>query len=265
MLIPMTAWNTQHQTESGSACPLSLRRLALLACALFIGHAAQAARLTTGPNFPPLSDQSRADGGIATRIVLAAFQGLGERVTLDWLPWKRGFEETKAGHYQATFPYVRSTEREMDFLYSDVIFTNQSFLWTRTGDVLSAQDLSTFKGKKALCVPHGYHSPIEDILHAQIASGDVRVERPVTRESCLRMLASKRVDATAGSEGEVGGSLLATGLGANISHAEKPIAELEYFLIAPKADPHAAALINRFNAELRKMKTDGRYKRLAVE
>lgn len=261
----MNAWNPQRHFGLYTARVRRLRCLVLQVCALLTTPVVLAVDLTTGPNFPPLSDQSKADGGIATRIVLATFQGMGDAVSLDWLPWKRGFEETKAARYHATFPYVRSPERELDFLYSDAIFTNQSFLWTRTGDTLNAQDPSTFKGQRALCIPHGYRSPIEDVLRTQIASGEVRVERPITRESCIRMLVSKRVDATTGSEGEVGASLLATGLGAQISRGDKPIVELDFFLIAPKSDPQSAALINRFNNQLRKMRADGRYRRLAEE
>jgi polar amino acid transport system substrate-binding protein len=261
----MNAWNPRHHFGLYATCVRSLRYLVLPVCALLSTPVVLAVDLTTGPNYPPLSDQSKADGGIATRIVSATFQSMGEAVLLDWLPWKRGFEDTKAGRYQATFPYVRSPERELDFLYSDVIFTHQSFLWTRTGDTLSAQDPSTFKGQKALCIPHGYRSPIEDVLRTQIASGEVRVERPITRESCIRMLVSKRVDATTGSEGEVGASLLATGLGTQISRGKKPIVELDFFLIAPKSNPQSAELINRFNSQLRKLRADGQYRRLAEE
>ena len=248
-----------------AACVRDLARRVLQFGVLLTAPAVLAVNLTTGPNFPPLSDQSKADGGIATRIITATFQSMGEAVTLDWLPWKRGFEETKAGRYHGTYPYVRSPERELDFWYSDAIFTNQSFLWTRTGDTLSAQDPSTFKRQRVLCVPHGYLSPMEDVLRTQIASGEVRVERPVTREGCIRMLVSKRVDATTGSEGEIGASLVATGLGAQISRGDKPIVELEYFLIAPKSDPQSAAMVKRFNSQLRKLKADGRYRRLVDE
>lgn len=261
----MKVWNRQHQIGPYAAWVRNFPRRVFQVCTLLTAPAVLAINLTTGPNFPPLSDQSKVDGGIATRIISATFQSMGEVVTLDWLPWKRGFEETKVGRYHATYPYVRTPERELDFWYSDAIFTNQSFLWTRTGDTLSAQDPSTFKGQRALCVPHGYRSPIEDVLRTQIASGEVRVERPVTRESCIRMLASKRVDATTGSEGEIGASLLATGLGAQISRSEKPIVVLDFYLIAPRSDPQSAALINRFNSQLRKLKADGRYRRLVDE
>ncbi len=214
--------------------------------------------LTTGQDDPPFTDSSRADGGIATRLVLAAFRSAGMEPRLDWLPWKRGYSLTKSGAYQASFPYLHAPEREQDFLFSDPIFTDPSYLWTRAGDRLTPDDPERFKGR-TICVPQNYHSPLQDLLAPLLASGDVRMERPETPDKCLQMLAAGRIDALSGEEDEIAGPLQALGQANHIGRSSTPLAVLEFCVIFPRETVGSAELAERFNAALRRMKEDGRY------
>jgi polar amino acid transport system substrate-binding protein len=224
-------------------------------CLLGTVARAETVSLTTGQDDPPFTDRSRPDGGIATRLVLAIFHGMGYETQLDWLPWRRGYSLTKTGVYQASFPYLKTPEREHDFIYSDVIFSDASYLWTRAGDSLSTEDLGSFKNK-TICVPQGFHSPLLVTLSALIDRGEVKIERADTPEKCVQMLAAGRVDALSGQEAEITLPIKANNLEGSIVHGTVPLMKLDFYVIFNKEN---AALARRFNQTLRQMKEDGSY------
>jgi len=62
--------------------------------------------LTTGNNYPPFTGLELSYGGMATTLVIKAFEKSGYFVKeVDWLPWKRGYSMAKVGEYHGTFPY----------------------------------------------------------------------------------------------------------------------------------------------------------------
>lgn len=227
----------------------------LVCCFLGAAAGAETVSLTTGQDDPPFTDRTRADGGIATRLVLAVFHTMGYETQLDWLPWRRGYSLTKSGVYQASFPYLKTPEREHDFIYSDVIFSDASYLWNRAGDTLSAEDPGGFKNK-TICVPQGFHSPLLVTLSALIDSGEVKIERPDTPEKCVQMLAAGRVDALSGQEAEIAVPIKANNLAGIIVHGPTPLMKLDFYVIFNKDN---AALARRFNQTLQQMKDDGSY------
>ena len=236
-------------------------RRSLLACCLYIFAACFSARaetiaLTTGQDDPPFTDSTRPDGGIATRLVLDVFRAMGVQTRLDWLPWRRGYSLTKSGAYRASFPYLKTAERDRDFLYSDTIFSDFSYLWTRADDAIGHDDLARFKGR-TICVPLGYHSPLLDLLGEMIDREDVKLERPDTPERCVQMLVAGRVDALSGQKAEIAASIHTLGLAGKIVHDPTPLARLDFHVIFSRIG--AGDLPDRFNAALRRMKDDGRY------
>ena len=216
---------------------------------------AETIALTTGQDDPPFTDSTRADGGIATRLVLSVFQTMGYETKLDWLPWRRGYILTRSGVYQASFPYLRTAERERDFIFSDSIFSDFSYLWIRAGDTLSGENPAGFKDK-TICVPRGFHSPLLSLLEGMTARHEVRVERPDSPEKCVQMLAAGRVDALSGQKSEIALPLKAGHLEGAIVQAVPPLAKLDFHVIFNKDN---AALARRFNQTLQRMKDDGSY------
>ena len=244
------------------------RAVFLVICSLCLivlpqGNAAIAETIavTTGMDDPPFTDHTRNDGGTATQLVLKVFRTMGYQIKLDWLPWRRGYSLTRSGAYQASFPYLRTEERERDFLFSDPIYSDASYLWTRAGDTLSLDDLTGFKGK-IVCIPQGFHSPLLVVLSAMIERQEVRVERADTPEKCVQMLAAGRVDALSGQELEIEFPLRANGLTGKIAHGPTPLMKLDFHVIFPKSDSNSADLVRRFNEALARMRDDGSYARL---
>ena len=243
-------------------------RRSLLACCLYVVTACVTARaetvaLTTGQDSPPFTDSTRPDGGIATHLVLEIFRSMGVQTRLDWLPWRRGYSLTKSGVYQASFPYLRTADRERDFFFSDPIFSDFSYLWTRSDDVIGTSDPGRFKNR-TICVPQGFHSPLLDLLKTLIARGEVKLERPDTPEKCLQMLAAGRVDALSSQEAAIATPIRALGLAGRIVRDPAPLAKLDFYVVFPRSDAGAGDLQTRFDAGLRRMKEDGRYAALMV-
>ena len=219
---------------------------------------AETVALTTGQDNPPFIDSAKPDGGTATQLVLEVFRAMGAQPTLEWLPWRRGYSLTRSGVYQASFPYLRTAERERDFLYSDPIFTDFSYLWIRADDTLSPDHPARFKGR-TICVPQSFQSPLLDLLGAMVARDEVKLERPDTPEKCVQMLAAGRIDALSGQEAEIAVLLQALALTGRIVHAPPPLARLDFHVIFPRGGAHAPELLEHFNAMLQRMRDDGRY------
>lgn len=235
-------------------------RRSLLVCCVYalacFSARAETIALTTGQDDPPFTDRTRPDGGIATRLVLEVFHAMGAQTRLDWLPWRRGYSLTKSAVYQASFPYLKTAERERDFLYSEPIFSDFSYVWTRADDAIGADDPTRFRGR-TICVPQGYHSPLLDLLGALIERDEVKLERPDTPEKCVQMLIAGRVDALSGQETEIAVPIQLLGLAGRLAHDPVPLAKLDFHVIFSRTG--TGDLPDRFNAALRRMKDDGRY------
>ena len=241
----------------------TLLGLYLYLAAACLPAGAEAVRLTSGLDDPPFTDSARPDGGIVTRLVIETFRAAGTQPKLDRLPWRRGYSLAKSGEYQAGFPFLKTPERERDFFFSDPVFTDFSYLWTRAGDPLSPEDPARFKGR-TICVPQGYHSPLQDLLAAGIARGEVAVNHPETPEKCVQMLVAGRVDAMSSQEKQIALSIQALGMAGLIAKCPTPLARLDFHVVFPRAAAGSAGLLARFNAALRQMRESGRYTALTA-
>ncbi|WP_269533505.1 ABC transporter substrate-binding protein [Chitinimonas sp. BJYL2] len=238
-------------------------RLYLAALCLFCPVLATAAPvlLATGTAYPPFADEAEPGGGLTVQIVKAVFARMGEASQIEVLPWKRGYAATLAGKYQATFPYIRTAEREKVFLYSAPIIQSQSYLFTLPGRQFDLHRPTTLK-KQALCVPNGWAAVGQDKVDAAVAMGTLRLERPNDIHSCIRMVSAGRAD------GIVLMDLLArtlfaiNGMEHRFERSAIPVGATELALIAPRDAPGSAALLTRFNEALMAMKADGSYQRL---
>jgi len=227
---------------------LSNLRVVLLVVMFLTGVAgrAETVTVTTDANQPPFTDISKSDGGIATRKVIAAFRAAGMAPELDWLPWRRGLSETEKGTFAATFPYLKTAERERSFFYSDPIYYDESYLWMRSGAAISLEDASSLSGK-TLCVPRGYWSPLKALLSAQIDRREIKVEQPESQETCVRMLAVGHADFMSGEEFEIGPLLLPED---RIVHSPRPIQLLAFHVLFSRKSQNAAELVKRFDLAL---------------
>ena len=233
------------------------QNVALLAWLLFaMPVVASPVKLVTGDDLPPYTGQNLPGYGMLTEIVLRAFHLAGRETELHWAPWKRGYEMTKIGEYDATFPYAHKPEREKEYLYSDLVYGGVRAVYARPGSGIDPERIETFHGK-TYCAPHGFliYQKIEE-LHRK---GLIGLQRPFSLNSCVKMMILGRVDffitdAHGGDE-----VLKQANAGSAVVRLEKPFDRAEFHLIVPKTRPGAQALINEFNAGLKRLKASGEY------
>lgn len=217
--------------------------------------AAESVKLATG-EYVPFVSEKLPDGGVTAAIVTAAFKAQGIDVNNIYMPWKRGFVETSRGRYIGTFPYLRTTEREVDFLYSKPIYADQFRLFVRRDS-----DVDRNWSKRTICVPLGYDTTQIDAFTKE---HQIRIETPAEIASCFKMLQTARVDAVWVSELVGAATITSTlGEGANVRMLDLIlVGAVDYFLIVSRQLPNAQDWITRFDAGLKTIRADGTYQRI---
>jgi len=66
--------------------------------------------------WPPMVSENMVGFGKHAQRVTEIFSAMGYRVKFVFLSWPRSFELTKQGAYVATFPWLKTAERDHDFL-----------------------------------------------------------------------------------------------------------------------------------------------------
>lgn len=235
-------------------------KIALLMFWLAVQSAvAEPIRLVTGDNLSPYTGRSLPLGGMLTEIVQRAFAASGKETTLAWTSWKRGYELTRVGEYDATFPYARLPEREKFYLFSALLYGGVRSVFARPEMNIDPARVDSFRGL-TYCAPTGFI--IYPQINALYQEHAIRMERPPSLVACAKMLALGRVDfyiadALSGDE-----ALRQAGVGAKVVRLAKPFDRAEFYLIVPKNRAGADMLIADFNAGLKRLKDGGEYERI---
>ena len=126
--------------------PISKRLLSLL-ITLFISLSAHSTTLTAAiGEYPPYTSKNDVNARLAEEIVIASYQAVGYNGERRRVPWKRAYEEVKSGKSDITFPWIKTPEREKDFLYSNEVLVTQevflhhldaNFTWSHLDDLKS--------------------------------------------------------------------------------------------------------------------------------
>lgn len=235
----------------------------VLAAFLLAGNACAAPlTLTSGSDYAPYTGPDLPRGGMITEIVDAAFAQMRQEIRIDWLPWPRGYSDAKKGIYAATFPYVRSPEREEDFLYSESLYEIRQVVFSRPGLRLSATDLSSFRNKR-ICIPKGWVATPR--LVPMIAQGLLTTEHPRDIGGCARMVAADRVDFFVADVLQGAQAVAAEGIMENTVAASSEVMRADSLhLIASRSLPESQELIGKFNRALRSLKASGAYDRIVA-
>ncbi len=217
--------------------------------------------LVTGNEYPPFTDESLPNGGVFTEIVRRSFALVDQTVTVDFLPWQRGYDETRAHRYIATFPYVKNEERLADFAYSEVVFRVRTLLFVQRNSTIDFQTAESLRGLRA-CKPLGYFTQDIDPL---VAQGILTLQRVPRLENCFKMLALSRVDLVPIDE-FVGWQALQTLHGARarglFRALEQPLESVDLHLIIAHNHPFLTLHMTRFNEGLALLRRTGEFDRI---
>ncbi len=227
----------------------------LLGLALPVQAQPTSADLVTG-EYPPFSSEDAPAMGVLSEIVVAAFQDQGVSTQVRFMPWQRGYMETRNGLHTGTFPYVKNEERQRDFWFSLPLYPDVVRIF-----VAADADPAMAWAGKAVCVPQGYNiARVAPFIESQQA----RMERPPDMLNCFQMLQRGRVQAVWSSEmvaDFVTRDLRRDGLRfkALTLGLEYPV---ELYLIISRQLPQAQQWIERFNTGLTRIQKNGSYAKI---
>lgn len=214
-------------------------------------------RITNGEWKPYLS-KSLPENGAASLIVKEAFAAAGVPVEYGFFPWKRAFRLAKEGVWDGSVVWVRTPERDRDFLFSDVVIAEPEYLFHLKSAPLDWTYPIDLRGLKIGGTLHTVY-PVFDPLDR---AGIIRIERAGTYEELFRRLLAGRIDAIP-QVLNVGSYLIRTTLSEDqqkrITFSPTPIQTREYRLMLSKAIPENTELLERFNGGLQRVRDTGRY------
>ncbi|EFP96606.1 transporter substrate-binding domain-containing protein [Vibrio caribbeanicus] len=225
--------------------------VAIIVCLSSVTHA-KTVKLANGEWAPYCSDKLK-HGGFITHIVREAFEAEGYTVEFDYLPWKRGFEQAKAGNYDASLVWSKNDERQQFFLYSDPVITLSTALFQQKAKPISWSSKSDLANYKIGGVT-GYAYGIEDLEK----TGKVKVQRIASPENNYKKLSAGRLDIVL-EDTDVGlETVTKLGLRDKIEPNAKPLTERDYFVIVSKKSPQKQEILDAFNRGLAKLKAQGK-------
>lgn len=178
---------------------LTLRHLATLllvsaSIAPFANARAETLRLVSG-ELPPYASEHEPDQGIALDIVRKAFAQFGYEVTYTFKPWMRSLEEARDGKWDGTAHWGKNPARDVGFLISDSILTEQWVFVYREGAPATPRfdwkSFSDLAGLRIGAVQFNTYTP--EFWELQKA-GTIKVEFAPDDLANLRRLVAGRVD-----------------------------------------------------------------------
>jgi len=234
-----------------------------LALAISPARAADRLMLVTGEDYPPYVDDDAPGGGLAVQLVQQVARRMNAEATVEIAPWRRGYEETLRGRYDATFPYVRTPERERDFLYSDALFQIRQAIFMPVARRFAYRGPADLSGRR-VCTPLGY-APAQG-LQAMIDARQIERVTVANAAGCPSLLVADRADFFI-QDLRIGQALVAKADLARevVPVSEPPFGVSEIHFIVPRSRADAAGLIARFNAALAQVRTSGDYDRLLMQ
>ncbi|WP_415753845.1 substrate-binding periplasmic protein [Pseudomonas leptonychotis] len=234
--------------------------LVYLLSSLCLCAQADSLRLVTGDDYAPFTGKALPAGGMLTQVVRAALKQSNIENSLDWRPWNRGYMKTLRGDYDATFPYVRTPQREEVFLYSEPLFIVEQHIFSRTGEVLEITDVTSMKGRR-FCYPLGWQPPA--VIQQLLDDGQLIRHSPTGLSECARLLLLGRDDFFISDRllGETAIQLIGAPA-EQFRRSAGAISRSPLHLIVPRNNPHGEAIIEQFNLGLAALRASGDYQRV---
>ena len=217
--------------------------------------AAQTLKLVTGNDYAPFSDETLPNRGMATELVELVVQEMGHASDIRFLPWKRGYAATIRGEFVATFPYIRTAEREQDYLFSDPLNHVATRVFVAHDSTLRYQTVQDLVGKTA-CNTLGSSHPKS--LEKLMLEGKVARQSPRDLSSCFGMLRLGRVDFVAINDLTGWGVIRKTyGSHEGFKAIGPPVEMVGQHLMVPRGNPLAEKFLATFNQAMASLEKRG--------
>lgn len=232
-----------------------LRVLGLL-CTLLMTPVVQAEKLRlVADAWPPFTDISMPDGGLATAIVTTALQRAGFASEFEQAPWARALLGIGEGRYDVLVNAWHNPSRTLIGTFSSGYLTNRIRLLKRRGEPLVYKTLADLHGIPLAVVRDYAYSPAFD--------ADARLNKIPVRNFAVAvgMLAAGRVDLTLEDEYVVGYTLqrLPAAVRNAVELFGEPVAQNSLHILVSLKNPRHQQIVAGFDQAIAAMKADGSY------
>lgn len=234
--------------------------IAIVIASSGIAVSAQTVYLNVG-EWEPYTGAVLDKGGMATEIVTAAYEAVGIKAEIGYVPWKRAEADVASGKVFASFPFQTTREREEIYRFSDVMFTSSFAIAYKKGSVASRNfaysSITDFKGYRI-----GMTAGTEAVKTPLEKAGAI-VEESQTQDQLVKKLEQERLDFIIDDRTVIRSAINALYQGSAqdlFGFIDKPFGKPASFrLMASKARPDSAALVEKFNEGLKKIRSNGSY------
>lgn len=234
----------------------------LLSVTVSLSSAQESISIAVG-EWPPYVSADLIDYGIAPRIVTAAFAAEKVKVAYAFSPWARALESARTGENDATLLWVRTEEREKDFVFSDVVITGKAVFFHLKSRQFSWKTVDDLVGLNI----GGLKSGSYPWFDAAIKAGKkLKMDRVNDEVANFKKLLTGRIDVFSLDQ-LTGTSVLKKSFsGAEIDRVTfdpNPIESWNYCLMFSKKSHKTDLMVDLFNQGLRELNRNGEFNKLS--
>lgn len=231
-----------------------LRALCLSLVLLPLGVAGQTLRLVADP-WPPFTDQTLLNNGVATDLVSSALGRAGYATEYAQVPWERAVRGLRRADYDVLINAWYTDERARFGYFSAPFLFNRIRLLRRKGSAIQFEQLADLYPQR-IAVVRGYAYSAEfngDPLLHKIGVGNFA--------SAARMLQAKRVELTLEDEFVARYHLARelSGIRDELEFIERPLSENGLHILIRRSHPDHQQIAEAFNQAIVAMRADGSY------
>jgi polar amino acid transport system substrate-binding protein len=231
-----------------------LRALCLSFLLLPLAVAAQTLRLVADP-WPPFTDQSLLNNGVASDLVSSALSRAGYATEYAQVPWERAVRGLRRSDYDVLINAWYTEERASFGYFSAPFMVNRIRLLRRKGSRIQFEQLADLYPQR-IAVVRGYAYSAEfnsDPLLRKVGVGSFA--------SGARMLQAKRVELTLEDEFvaryHFGREL--SGIRDELEFLPRPLSENGLHILIRRSHPDHQQIAEAFNRAIVAMRADGSY------
>lgn len=219
--------------------------------------------LTTG-EWEPFTSQSYKNSGIANAIVKEAFKIQNINVTYKFYPWKRAMFYAQIGKYEGSTIWMKTKQRELDFLYSKkpILIHSTTFFHLKKTHFNWNDDINYLKKFKiGTTLGYSYTQELNNAIKNNIIKPDIGLSDLKN----LKKLLLGRIEVLICDE-QVCLTLIKKYLSKNeqnqLTYSKKHLSTVPHFLILNKKQKK---LKKEFDIGFKKLKESGRYQELITQ
>ncbi|AVJ24978.1 MULTISPECIES: ABC transporter substrate-binding protein [Pseudomonas] len=238
--------------------PRLTRAVALIAV-LLLAQPVLAQRLRlVADGWPPFTDATLINGGLATDIVSTALARAGYASDFEQVPWARALKGVGDGRYDVLINAWYDESRTQFGQFSAEYLLNRVRFLKRSDDDIVYHSLARLRDE-TIAVVRGY-------AYSAAFDQDTQLQKvPVHNFAmAVRMLAARRVRLTLEDE-YVARYYLAREsprVRNAVAFVDKPLSENSLHILVSLKNPEHAQIVASFDREIARMKADGSYARL---